>query len=199
MPELDTRGRILFELLKKHGQTFTELETNAKTNHNTLARIIKILKKEEIIKNIDGKYHFSTTIKNPVLRSLKGVHTMVYHLDKFLDDLKNMENPFPEGTLKIHDILLLQVLLKLERYSSSRLTKREKIEFDFFDDIFNAITELIFTVLEKKNPRKTKPIKEFLIHKICLPILTEKEKTKKALKAKLTKKIFEQGLTIPSK
>ena len=47
MPELETREKIIFALVRKNGQTFTELKKNAPTNHDSLSRGLKVLKKEK--------------------------------------------------------------------------------------------------------------------------------------------------------
>ena len=66
----------------------------------------------------------------------------------------------------IHQIIALQTSLKLERYSSSKLTKRDKLEFDLYNDLFDTTIELIFDTLRKRNPRKTKELKVALDKKL---------------------------------
>jgi len=172
---LDTKERIISALFRKNGQTNKELLDNAKTNHDSLSRILKELKKEEMIEQEGRLYYFSTKIKNPLLLSLKGAYNMSMELGGFIDEIKKMEDPFSITSMKIHVILLLQTALKLERYAAPNLTKREKLEFELFTDIFDAEIELMFKILRKKHPKKTRNLKNLLTAKICKPIMTEKK------------------------
>jgi len=162
---LATREKIIFALVHKNGQTFTELlqGITPKTNHDSLSRGLNVLKKEKLIKNDDGLYYFSTDIKNPLLLSLKGSYNMANKLEGFVEKIKKMNNPFPLSYEMIYNIMGLEIILKLERYTTPKLTKREKLEFDIFTDIFDAIIELIFKILQKKNLRKTQALKTSLI------------------------------------
>ncbi len=177
MPDLDTRTRIIFALVRKNGQTFTELLHSIipKTNHDSLSKGLNFLKEDGLIKQEGRLYYFSTKIKNPLLLSLKGSYTMAHHLEGFNDEIKEMEDPFPITGMKIYNILLLQTRLNLERYTTPKLTKREKLEFDLFTDIFDAEIELMFKILQKMDARKTRKLKDFLTAKICKPIMTEKK------------------------
>jgi len=162
---LETKEKIIFALVRKNGQTFTELLQNAKTNHESLSRGLNTLKKENLIKQDDRLYYFSTKKKNPLLLSLNESYTMAKQLDGFIDKMEKTENPFPPCSKVINQTLKLQTLLKVERYTSPKLTKREKLEFDIFNDIFDAVLELLFKIL-LKDPRKTKNLKMVLFKTI---------------------------------
>jgi len=165
--ELTTRDKIIFALVNKNGQRFTELHEDPNTkkqkiNRDSLARGLNNLEKEKIIEKIDGLYYFSTEIKNPLLLSLNGCYTVAKKLDGFIEDMKKIEDPFPRCKAMITSIILLQIKLKIERYSTPKLTAREKLEFDLFSDIFDAVIESIFDLLRKK-PRKLLILKEELM------------------------------------
>lgn len=164
--KLDTKDKIIFALVRKHGQTFTELLKTAKTNRDSLSRGLKALKKD-LIKNENGLYFFSSDMKNKELLSLKGSYEKAIELEDFLQNVKTTKyNPFPKSLVMIHSIIGLQTFLKLERYSSLKLTKRDKLEFDLYNDIFDATIELIFDTLRKRDPRKTKELKSTLTKKL---------------------------------
>ena len=164
---LETKDKIIFALVRKKGQTFTELLKTAPTNRDSLSRGLTALKKDKLIKNENGLYFFSTDMKNQVLLSLKGSYEMANQLEDYLQKIKIVKlDPFPSSLEMIHRIIGLQIFLKLERYSSSKLTKRDKIEFDLYNDLFDTTIELIFDTLRKRNPRKTKELKSTLIKKL---------------------------------
>ena len=168
---LETKERVIFALVRKPGQTFSELRQSAKTNDNSLTRALIRLKKDNLIKKEDSLYYFSTDIKNHVLLSLKGSYSMVKRLDGFLDELRIKTNPFPSSRAMIRSIIELQIILKLERYSIPKLTKREALEFDLFDDIFNAVLEMIFEILRKKDSKQTQSLKNVVSKMIFNPVL----------------------------
>jgi len=163
--ELQTREKVIFALIRKNGQTFTELLESAKTNRDSLSRSIKILKDNEklIKKDQDNLYHFTTNLRNSVLRSLPGVYTMTKDLDVFIDFIKKDNNPFDKTKEMINGILGIQLRLKIERYSAKKLTRRDKLEFDLLSDVFDASIELIFEMLYMKNENQTKKMKKSLI------------------------------------
>lgn len=163
--ELQTKEKIIFALVRKNGQTFTELLENANTNRESLSNWLTTLQREGLIKKDDRLYYFSTKIKNPLLLSLKESYTMAKQLDGFIDKMEKIKNPFPPCSKVINQTIKLQALLKLERYASPKLTKREKLEFDLFDDTFDAVLESLFDIL-RKDPRKTKNLKMTLFKTI---------------------------------
>ena len=163
---LQTKEKIIFALVRKNGQTFTELLQNANTNRDSLSKGLGTWREEDVIKKDDRLYYFSTNIKNPLLLSLKDSYTIIKHLDGFVEKIKKMGNPFPSSCKMICSIMGLQIVLKLERYTVPKLTKREKLEFDLFADIFDAATELIFEVLRKKDKHKTQTLKMALVKTI---------------------------------
>ena len=161
--DLDTKTKIIFSLVRNNGQTFSELLQSAPTNRDSLSKGLDAWKKEGLIKQEDRLYYFSTKIKNPLLLSLNDSHTIVKQLDGFMDKIKKMYNPFPLSSSVLSQTVALQLLLKLERYSTPKLTSREKLEFELFSDIFDATIELIFEILRKKDPRKIKKVKTAII------------------------------------
>jgi len=118
-----------------------------------------------LIKKDNKLYYFSTEIKNPILLSLKGSYTIAKTLEGFLEKIKKIENPFSLSRDMIYRIMGLQIMLKLERYSTPKLTKREKLEFDLFADIFDAVTELIFKIL-RKDPKQTINLKKSMFKEL---------------------------------
>jgi len=104
-------------------------------------------------------------MKNPLLLSLKGCYTVIKKLDGFIEDMKIIEDAFPPCKAMIASIILLQIKLKIERYSTLKLTGREKLEFDLLNDIFDAMIESIFDLLRKK-PRKLLILKDQLMNVI---------------------------------
>ena len=164
---LETKDKIIFALVRKKGQTFTELLKTARTNRDSLSRGLTALKKENLIKNEDGLYFFSSDMKNQVLLSLKGSYEIAIEFEDFLQKIKIAKlDPFPSSLEMIHRIFALHTILKLERYSSLKLTKRDKMEFDLYNDLFDSEIELIFDTLRKRNPRKTKELKSTLFKKL---------------------------------
>lgn len=166
--ELQTREKIIFALVVKHGQRFTDLLTTAKTNRDSLSRGITSLEKDKLIKKDGGLYDFTDDIKNPVLCSLKGVYTDTKKFSDLIDELKTDKNPIGKGTAIIFGIMKALIVLKLERYSGVQLTKRDKLEFELYSDLFDAIIETIFDILRKKNkPRQIENLKLYLTNLLC--------------------------------
>jgi len=156
---LDTREKIIFALVRQNGQQFKELIKSANTNHDSLSRGLKGLLKEDLIVKDKNKYYFSTNIKNKILKSLGSSYTLAKSLDSFAYSLEHDDNPFPESIRKISEILRLQIILRLERFATPKLTKREKLEFDLYFDIFDATLGWIFDILRKKDLKKTQQLK----------------------------------------
>ena len=159
MVALDTREKIIFGLVRKNGQQFKELIKSANTNHDSLSRGLKGLLKEELIVKDENKYYFSTNIKNKILKSLGSSYTLAKSLDSFGDSLEHDDNPFPKSISKISEIIRLQIILRVERFGTPKLSKREKLEFDLYFDIFDATLEWIFDILRKKDSKKTQQLK----------------------------------------
>ena len=66
-----TIDRVIFSLVRKNGQTYTELQKSAKSNQNSLTISLKYLVTEKIItKDENKKYFFSVEIRNKVLNKL---------------------------------------------------------------------------------------------------------------------------------
>lgn len=156
---LDTREKIIFGLVRQNGQQFKELIKSANTNHDSLSRGLKGLLKDNLIVKDKDKYYFSTNIKNKILKSLGSSYTLAKSLDSFAYSLERDDNPFPESIRKISEILRLQIILRLERFATPKLTKREKLEFDLYFDIFDATLGWIFDILRKKDLKKTQQLK----------------------------------------
>lgn len=166
MVKLATRERVIFALLRKDGQRNKELlaKDSADTNHNSLAKVLTDLQTDKIIvKDKENRYWFSTKLENNVLKALGSAYTIAKSLDRFSDDLANSNDPFKPGIEKIGEILRLQVMMRVERYAVPKLTKRDKLEFDIYFDIFDAVLEWIFDILRKKDAKKTDILRMQLI------------------------------------
>jgi hypothetical protein len=77
--------------------------------------------------------------------------------------LETVTDPFKEGVPKISELIRLQIVLQVERYSVEKLTKRDELEFDIYFDMINASLEWIFKILRKKNETKTNSLRIHLI------------------------------------
>lgn len=170
-----TKDKIIFALVNKNGQTFKELRASARTNDNSLTRGLEALAKDKLIKQEGKLYYFSTTIRNRLLGSLEGSYSMAKNLEGFMEKLKVSNTPFQISLKMIYKILVLQSMLRVERYSTQKLTKRDKLEFDLYNDIFDAIIEMIFDVLrKKKDPHKFQILKETLFNVITADVKPNK-------------------------
>ena len=159
-----TRERVIFALVRKDGQLNKELIDNANTNHNSLSIVLKGLKHDNIIvKDKENKYWFSTKLGNRTLKALGSSYTMAHSLDRFLNDLENDNEPVKKSVDRIAEIIKLLIILKLERYGTSKLSKRDKLEFELYFDIFDWVLGLIFDILRKKDPKKTEGLKISMI------------------------------------
>lgn len=158
----DTRTKVIFALVRKNGQTFTELLESADTNRDSLSKILKVLDREKIIKKDDVLYYFSTDIKNRVLLDMKGAYHIATQMDGFLDRLEKSNNSVNEGAAMLQRTVAIRNTLQIEHYTSLKLTKREKLEFELFDDIFEAVIESIFEIIKKQSPQKLKRLKQLL-------------------------------------
>ncbi len=164
MVELATRERVIFALVRQDGQLNKELIKNANTNHNSLSIVLKGLLKDNIIdKDEDGRYWFSTELENNTLKALGSAYSIAHSLDGFAEMLSVSTDPFPKGIEKLFEVVRLQMMLRLERYAVTKLTKRDKLEFDIYFDVFDAVLEWIFDILRKKDPKKTNIVKIKLI------------------------------------
>ena len=76
---------------------------------------------------------------------------------------KNKNEPVKKSINRIAEIIKLQIILKLERYGTSKLSKRYKLEFELYFDIFDWVLGLIFDILRKKDPKKTEGLKISMI------------------------------------
>lgn len=169
-----TRERVIFALFRKDGQLNKELIENANTNHNSLSIVLRGLKKDNIIvKDKDNRYRFSTKLENNILKALGSAYTVMKTFDRFGEDLEKEDDPFKKGLEKISEILRLQVMLRLERYGVPKLTKRDRIEFEMYFEIFDMTLQWIFDILRKKNEKKTEYMKAQLIR-----LVSGKEKQK---------------------
>lgn len=161
------KDKIIFALVRKDGQTFTSLLAEADTNRDSLAKGLIILKKEKLVKkDQDGLYHFTTELKHPIFSSFPDAYTIMKNLNGFLEGIEKDGNPFHKSVEMIYHIMRLQMILKLERYSSPKLTKRDNLEFDLFFYITDAATQLIFEILYKRNPKRTETLKNYLLVKL---------------------------------
>ena len=162
MVKLTTRERIIFALVRKDGQLNKELIKNADTNHNSLSIELKKLENDNIIEKTveDNRYWLSTKLENKVLNALGSAYTVLKSMDAFGEELKKDDNPFKKGSAKITEIIRLLVMLRLERFATPKqeLTKRDKLEFDLYFDMFDALLEWIFEILNK-DEKKTKFLK----------------------------------------
>ena len=77
--------------------------------------------------------------------------------------LDTSTDPFKEGSKKISEIIRLQMVLRIERYSVEKLTKRDKLEFDIYFDMLDASLELIFKILREHNETKTNSLRYHFI------------------------------------
>jgi len=155
-----TRTKVIFALANKNGLLNKELIKRAKTNHNSLAKVLKVLQKEEIIvKDKENRYWFSTNLENKMLQTLGSASTEVYYFGNFMDNLKNSERPFQKSSDKIGDMIKLLVILKIERYATPKLTKRDKLEFDLYFDLIENELKEIFDFLKKKDKKKTNDLR----------------------------------------
>ena len=155
MVEQTTKERVIFALVRKDGQLNKDLIKNAKTNNNSLAIVLKQLRKDEIVVKKDNKYYFSTKLENTTLKALGSAYSITHSLDSFAENLSKSSDPFKQGIEKISEILRLLVMLRVERFAVPKLTKRDKLEFDIYFDVFDATLEWIFGILRDKNKIKT--------------------------------------------
>jgi hypothetical protein len=158
-----TRERVIFALFRKDGQLNKELIKEAKTNHNSLSITLKQLQKEKIIVKEDDRYYFSDELEHPSLKALGSAFSTLKDLDIFIELLDTSTDPFKEGSKKISEIIRLQMVLRIERYSVEKLTKRDKLEFDIYFDMLDASLELIFKILREHNETKTNSLRYHFI------------------------------------
>ena len=163
MVKLTTRERVIFALIRKEGLLNKELIKEATTNHNSLSITLKQLQKEKIIVKDEDKHYFSTKLEHPSLKALGSAFTVLTSLDRFGEMLETVTDPFKEGVPKISELIRLQIVLQVERYSVEKLTKRDELEFDIYFDMINASLEWIFKILRKKNETKTNSLRIHLI------------------------------------
>ena len=163
MVEQPTRERVIFALVRKNGQLNKELIKSAKTNNNSLAIVLKQLQKEKIVEKKDNRYYFSTELENTTLKALGSAYDITHSLSRFIDDLETKDNPFKQGIEKISEILRLIVMLRVEKYAVPKLSQRDKLEFDIYFDVFDATLELVFSILRKKDKKKTDLLRMQLI------------------------------------
>ena len=109
---------------------------------------------------------------------------MAKKLDGFVDGLKTGRVPFEVGGQMIGHILLMQSRLRVERYSSLKLSKRDKLEFDLYGDIYDAILEMIFDVLRKRDRIKFSKLKKELMKIMGQPPQTIATNNKQKLSTK---------------
>jgi len=166
MADTTTKDRVIFSLVRKNGQTYTELIKSAKTNHNTLAKTLKQLQLEHIIvKSKDNQYLFSFEVRNKTLKRLPRAYDLAAEFEDFtrkLNDEVSLIKIFVAAELKLQELLRAQIMIKMERYASIKLTSRDKLEFDLYGDIIDGCIDYIFEIANKKSPQKTKLMKKRL-------------------------------------
>ena len=166
MVDTTTKDRIIFSLVRNNGQTYTELKKSAKANHNTLAKTLKQLLSEKIIvKTTDNQYLFSFEVRNKVLKILPRAYDLAAEFEDFtrkLNEEQSLIKIFVAAELKLQELLRAQIMIKMERYASIKLTKRDKLEFDLYGDIIDGCIDYIFEIANKKSPQKTQLMKKRL-------------------------------------
>ncbi len=163
MVDDSTRNRIVFALVTKDGQLNKELLKNAKTNHNSLSIVLTKLMKDKIIEKKEDRYYLSTQLENTSLKALGSAFSVMKSLEHFGDMLEVSTDPFKHAIPKISEIIRLQMVLKIERFSAPKLTKRDLLEFETYFEILDAALRWIFVILRKESKTKTNMLRiEFI-------------------------------------
>ena len=161
-----TIDRVIFSLVKKNGQTYTELQKSAKSNQNSLTISLKYLVKENILtKDENKKYFFSLEIRNKELKKLPRAYDFAKEFEMFIDELnreKSLPILFGLAESKLKQLLRAQFLIKMERYTAIKLTKRDKLEFDLYDEMLDDCLYYIFSIAKKADPKRTQLMKKHI-------------------------------------
>ena len=171
MAKLTTKDRVIFSLVRKNGQTYTELQKSAKTNQNSLTLTLKQLVKEKIVtKTTDNEYLFSFEIKNKALKMLPRAYELSAEFEDFtrkLQDETSIPILFVSAEMKLQELLKAQIMIKMERYASLKLTPRDKLEFDLYEDIIDGCIDYIFDIAKNTDTRRTQLMKKHLFESLA--------------------------------
>jgi len=181
MSKLGRESVIFTQLGLKEGQTFTELLKNSKLNRDTFARGLKGLKKNGLIRKEKKLYYINSKIKNRMLLGIKDFFTKAKTLEVVIQDLEKSKKPFELGFLLIWHSMRFLVMLKIEQYTASRLTPRDKDEFENLTLLYTEVIERTFKILRKVNPKRMMKLKKALNIGMFDPNLLSKMKRKSAL------------------
>jgi predicted transcriptional regulator len=166
MAQQTIRLKVILALVRKNGQTYTELWKSAKINQTSCTRALEQLDEENIVvKNTDNEYLFSHEVKNKVLKKLPRAYELTSEFEDFtrkLNDEKSTIKLFVSAEMKLQELLRAQIMIKMERYASLKLNARDTLEFDLYEDIFDGCIEIIFDIAKKRNPQKTQLMKKHL-------------------------------------
>lgn len=158
-------------LVRKNGQTYSELCKSAHIWQASCTRALEQLRKDKIIvKNTDNEYGFSHEVKNKALKKLPRAYQLAAEFEDFTRNLQDQESTvklFVAAELKLRVLLRAQIMIKMERYSSLKLNTRDKLEFDLYEDIFDGCIDYIFEIAKKRSPQKTQLMKKRLFESLA--------------------------------
>ena len=171
MVQQTIRLKVIMALLKKNGQTYTELCKSADINQTSCTRALEQLATDKIVvKNTDNEYGFSHEVKNKALKKLPRAYQLAFDFEEFTRNLQDQESTvklFVAAELMLNQLLRAQIMIKMEKYSSLKLNTRDKLEFDLYEDIFDGCIDYIFEIAKKRSPQKTQLLKKHLFESLA--------------------------------
>jgi hypothetical protein len=178
MPERAER-LIFAQLGVKDGQTYTELLKNTGLDKDTFSKSLKKMKHDKRIRHKKKLYFHVFKIQNPLLLNLKETLTVVNHLERHIQLIKETNTPFDFGFLLIITLMRLLIKLSIEQHTAEKINSREKKMFEDISFLFNETIKQVFELLRKNNPKRMATLKKALEISMFDPNLLHEMKTLK--------------------